>query len=33
MKEAIKLYVEELKADGKQVPEPTTKAAPITVAV
>ena len=33
IKEAIELYIEELKNDGKPVPEPTTKAAPIAVSV
>ena len=32
MKEAIELYIEALKKDGKPVPEPTTKARPIAVA-
>lgn len=33
MKEAIDLYIEELKYDGKPVPEPTTKALRIAVSV
>ncbi|GAF76597.1 unnamed protein product [marine sediment metagenome] len=31
MKEAIELYIEALKEDGTPVPEPTTKARPISV--
>ena len=33
MKEAIELYIEELKNDGKPVPDPTTKASAIAVSV
>ena len=33
MKEAIELYIDELKKDGKSIPEPTTKAGPIAVGV
>jgi len=33
MKEAIELYIDELKMDGKSIPEPTTKAGPIAVGV
>ena len=33
MKGAIELYIEELKKDGKPIPEPTTKAGPIAVGV
>ncbi len=32
MREAIELYIETLREDGKPIPEPTTKAGPITVA-
>lgn len=32
MKEAIELYIEALKEDGKPVAEPTTQARPIAVA-
>jgi len=32
MKEAIELYIEALKEDGKPVPEPTTRARQIGVA-
>ncbi|HZP84276.1 MAG TPA: type II toxin-antitoxin system HicB family antitoxin [Chthonomonadaceae bacterium] len=32
MKEAIELYIEALREDGKPVPEPTTQAKPVTVA-
>ncbi|MEN6357382.1 MAG: type II toxin-antitoxin system HicB family antitoxin [Armatimonadota bacterium] len=32
MREAIELYIEALQEDGKPVPEPTTKAGPISVA-
>jgi predicted RNase H-like HicB family nuclease len=32
VKEAISLYIETLQADGQPIPEPTTKARPITVA-
>jgi predicted RNase H-like HicB family nuclease len=32
IKQAIELYIEALKEDGKPVPEPTTTAAPIAVA-
>lgn len=32
MREAIELYIETLREDGKPVPEPTTKARQITVA-
>jgi predicted RNase H-like HicB family nuclease len=31
MKEAIELYIETLKEDGRPVPEPTTRAGPIAV--
>ena len=31
MKEAIELYIEALKEDGKPVPEPTTQARPIAL--
>ena len=31
MKEAVELYIETLKEDGKPVPEPLTKARPISV--
>jgi len=33
IKEAVELYIEALKEDGKPVPEPTTKAGPVAVAV
>ena len=33
MKGAIELYIRELKEDGKPIPEPTTKAGPIAVAL
>jgi len=33
IKEAVELYIEELKKEGKPIPEPTTKAGPIAVAV
>ena len=33
IKEAIELYIETLKADGKPVPEPTTTAGAVAVAV
>ena len=33
IKGAIELYIEELKNEGKSVPEPTTKAGPISVVV
>jgi predicted RNase H-like HicB family nuclease len=33
MKGAIELYIQELKEDGKPIPEPTTKAGPIAVAL
>jgi predicted RNase H-like HicB family nuclease len=33
IKEAIDLYIETLKEDGKPIPEPTTKANQISVAV
>jgi predicted RNase H-like HicB family nuclease len=32
MREAIELYIETLQEEGKSVPEPTTKARPISVA-
>ena len=32
MKEAISLYVDTLREDGKPVPEPTTQARPVSVA-
>lgn len=32
MREAIELYIETLREEGKPVPEPTTKARPISVA-
>jgi predicted RNase H-like HicB family nuclease len=32
MKEAIDLYIEELKAEGKPIPEPTTRGKSIQVA-
>ncbi|MCL5103140.1 MAG: type II toxin-antitoxin system HicB family antitoxin [Armatimonadetes bacterium] len=32
IKEAITLYIETLREDGKPVPEPTTKARPVAVA-
>jgi predicted RNase H-like HicB family nuclease len=32
VREAISLYIETLQADGQPIPEPTTKAMPITVA-
>jgi predicted RNase H-like HicB family nuclease len=32
MKEAIELYIEALREDGKPVPEPTTQVKPVTVA-
>ena len=32
IKEAITLYIEILREDGKPVPEPTTKAKPVAVA-
>ena len=31
MKEAVELYINTLKEDGKPVPEPTTKSRPIAV--
>ncbi len=31
MKEAIELYIEALRDDGQAIPEPTTKARPLTV--
>jgi len=30
--EAITLYIETLRADGRPIPDPTTKARPVTVA-
>ena len=33
IKEAIQLYIEALRADGKPAPEPTTKARSVAVAV
>ena len=33
IKGAIELYIEELKKDGKAIPEPTKKAGPIAVVV
>ena len=33
IKEAIELYVEALREEGKPVPEPTTTAGPVAVAV
>jgi predicted RNase H-like HicB family nuclease len=33
IKEAIEIYIEELLADGKQIPEPSTKAGPVAVSV
>ena len=33
MKEAIELYVEALKEDGKPIPEPTTRAKPVSMVV
>jgi len=33
IKEAIDLYIEALKEDGKPIPEPTTKASQVSVAV
>ena len=33
MKEAIELYVEALKEDGRPIPEPTTTAGAISIAV
>ena len=33
IKEAIELYIEALREDGKPVPEPTTTAAPVAVTV
>ena len=33
IKEAMGLYIDELKKDGKPVPEPTTKAGAVAVAV
>jgi predicted RNase H-like HicB family nuclease len=32
MKEAIELYIEALRDEGKPIPEPMTKAGPISVA-
>lgn len=32
IREAIGLYIDTLRADGAPVPEPTTKARPVTVA-
>ena len=32
IKEAIALYIETLREDGKPIPEPTTKARPVSVA-
>jgi len=32
MREAIQLYIDTLREDGKPIPEPTTKSGPITVA-
>ena len=32
IKEAITLYIETLREDGKPIPEPTTKARPVSVA-
>ena len=32
MREAIELYIDTLREDGKPIPEPTTKAGPIVVA-
>lgn len=32
MKEAIWIYIEELKGDGKPIPEPTTTAGSVTIA-
>ena len=32
MHEAIELYIDTLREDGKPIPEPTTKARPIVVA-
>ncbi len=32
IKEAIALYIETLRDDGKPIPEPTTKARPVSVA-
>lgn len=32
MREAIQLYIDTLREDGKTIPEPTTKAGPIAVA-
>ena len=32
MKEAISLYIETLREDGKPIPEPITSAKPVTVA-
>lgn len=31
MKEAIELYIEDLRDDGQQIPEPTTKARALSV--
>ena len=33
IKEAIELYIEALREEGRRIPEPTTKAAPVAVAV
>jgi predicted RNase H-like HicB family nuclease len=33
IKEAMGLYIDELKKDGKPIPEPTTKAGAVAVAV
>lgn len=33
MKEAIDLYIEALREEGQPIPEPTTKAKPLSVAV
>ena len=33
MKEAMELYIDQLRKDSKPIPEPTTKAGPIAVAV
>lgn len=32
MREAIELYIDTLREDGKPIPEPTTRARPIVVA-
>jgi len=33
VKEAIELYIEALREDGKPVPEPSTKAGPIAISI